>query len=221
MPFPLIPVIIGVGLLIAAAAVPKVVKELRKLLKGKTVAILGRQEVGKTTLLHFLKEGKIPDLRTRTPDPLPGGEFTLQMHGRGEARFSVPQDLPGHTIPAYKDWRAAFESADFVWYLFRADRIVSGELSEVELVQEHLDHLEAWYAELKINNTAPKVILVGVFADQDESFGEDGDFEERVRKSALVSHSSTKLGKADIVVGSQASNEDAKKLVERIKRYLK
>lgn len=222
MPFPLIPLAIGgVLILVASIAVPKVVKEVRKSLKDKTVAILGRQEVGKSTLLHFLKEGKIPDRRTRTPDPLPGGEFTLQVPGKGEAKFSVPQDLPGHTVPAYKDWRAAFESADFVWYLFRADRIVNDEASEIALVQEHLAHLEVWYEELRSENAVPKVILIGVFADQDQSYGEDGYFEERVRNSPLVSHSSTKLGRADIVVGSQASKEDAAKLVERIKRYLK
>lgn len=220
MPFPLIPAFIGVAILVASIAVPKVVKEVRKALNDKTVAILGRQEVGKSTLLHFLKAGKIPDRRTRTPDPMPGGEFTLQRPGKKKTNFSVPQDLPGHTIPAYKDWRAAFESADYVWYLFRADQIVNGEASELDLVEEHLGHLEAWYAELQSKTTPPKIILVGVFADQDESYGEDGYFEERVRKSPLVSHSSTKLGRADIVVGSQASTEEAAKLVERIKRYL-
>lgn len=221
MPLPLIPLLIGAVALIGLAAVPKVVKEVRKALKGKTIAILGRQEVGKSTLLQFLKDGDLPDRRVRTPDPLPGGEFTLKLPGKGESRFSVPHDLPGHTIPAYKDWQAAFYSADFVWYLFRADRIVSSDLAEIALVEEHFAHFEEWYEVRKRKGHPPKVLLIGVFADQDETYGEDGDFEERVRKSALISHSSTKLGRADIIVGSQASKDDAEQLVARIARYLK
>lgn len=222
MPIPLIPVIaIGVSVLVAAIVVPVVVKEVRKALKDKSVAILGRQEVGKSTLLHYLKEGKLPDRRRRTPDPLPGGQFTLQLPGKGEARFSVPQDLPGHTIPAYKDWREAFESSDFVWYLFRSDLIVGGDASEVALVDEHLAHLGDWYSELRSRNAAPKVILVGVFADQDPTYNDDGAFEDRVRNSPLIRQGSVKLGKADIVIGSQASKDGAAKLVARIARYLK
>jgi|GEM_PF-1861404 len=222
MPFPLIPAIIGgVLLLVAVVAVPAVVKEVRKLLKDKSVAILGRQEVGKSTLLHYLREGKLPHRRTRTPDPLPGGQFRLRLPGGGEVRLSVPQDLPGHTVPAYKDWREAFESADFVWYLFRSDLIVNGDASETELVEKHLDHLGDWYAELQRRNAAPKVILVGVFADQDATYNDDGAFEDRVRNSALISQSSVKLGKADIVIGSQASKDGAAMLVKRIARYLK
>lgn len=208
-------------MLVAAIAVPVVVRRVRKALKDKNVAILGRQEVGKSTLLHFLKEGKLPDRRKRTPDPLPGGKFTLQLPGKGEVRFSVPQDLPGHTIPAYKDWRDAFDSADFVWYLFRSDKIVSGDASETSLVTEHLNHLGDWYADLRSRNAAPKVILVGVFADMDTTYNDDGVFEDRVRNSALIRQGSVSLGKADIVIGSQASKEDATKLVDRIARYLK
>lgn len=221
MPFPLIPVVIGVGIVVSSLTVPRVVKGIRKKLSDKTVAILGRQAVGKSTLLHFLKVGSIPSRRKRTPDPVPGGEFSLKVPEKGETSFSVPQDLPGHTVPAYKDWQQAFESADFVWYLFRADLIVQGDRDECQLVEDHLVHLEGWYADRKNKRAEPKVILVGVFADQGTSYSEDGSFEERVRASALISHSSTKLGRADIVVGSQATKEDAKKLVERIARYLK
>jgi hypothetical protein len=222
MPFPLIPVaIVGVSILVAAITVPAIVRSTRKALKDKSIAILGRQEVGKSTLLHFLIEGKLPERRERTPDPLPGGQFTLQLPGKGEVKFSVPQDLPGHTIPAYKDWREAFEAADFVWYLFRSDLIVSGDVSETKLVEEHLDHLGDWFEELRSRNAAPKVILVGVFADRDATYSDDGDFEDRVRKSTPIRQGSVKLGKADIVIGSQVTKDGATKLVERIARYLK
>ena len=125
---------------------------------------------------------------------MPGGQFTRQLRGKGEVKFSVPQDLPGHTIPAYKDWREAFEAADFVWYLFRSDLIVSGDVSETKLVEEHLDHLGDWFEELRSRNAAPKVILVGVFADRDATYSDDGDFEDRVRNSTPIRQGSGKLG---------------------------
>lgn len=221
MPIPLIPLaIVGVSLLAGAIAVPAVVRKIRNALRGKSVAILGPQKVGKTTLLYFLKEGKVPEVSKPTRDPSLGGQFVLKLPGRGEVRFSAPQDLPGHTVPAYKDWREAFETADFVWYLFRADLIANGDVSETKLVEDHLGHLGDWFAALRARKAAPKVILVGVFADCDDTYNDDGDFEDRVRNSTPIRRGSVRLGQADIVTGSQATNDDATKLVERIARYL-
>ena len=105
--------------------------------------------------------------------------------------------------------------------LFRSDLIVSGDVSETKLVEEHLDHLGDWFEELRSRNAAPKVILVGVFADRDATYSDDGDFEDRVRNSTPIRQGSVKLGKADIVIGSQVAKDGATKLVERIARYLK
>lgn len=224
MPLPLL-VPVGIGIVALATVlgigVPLAVKHFGEKAKGKSITILGRQEVGKTTLLHFLSKGKLPDLRTRTPDPLPGETFTLDLQGKSEALFTVPKDLPGHTEPAYKDWKKGFESSDFVWYLFRSDLIVAGDAAEVKLVKEHLDHLVDWYTDLREKKTAvPRVILVGVFADKDPSYSDDGAFEDTVKATPVIKQNAVKLGKADIVIGSQVSKDAAAKLVERITRYL-
>lgn len=224
MPLPLL-VPIGLGILALAAlfgiGVPLAVKRFGEQARGKSITILGRQEVGKTTLLHFLSTGKLPDRRTRTPDPLPGETFTLDIQGKDEVLFTVPKDLPGHTEPAYKDWKEGFESSDFVWYLFRSDLIVAGDTAEVKLVNEHLDHLVDWYTDLRESKAKlPRVILVGVFADKDPSYGNDGAFEDKVKATLVIRQNAVKLGKADIVIGSQESKDAAEKLIERITRYL-
>lgn len=224
MPIPLI-VPIGVGALGLATAlgfgIPKVIKHFGKRARGKSITILGRQEVGKTTLLHFLSKGQLPDSRKRTPDPLPGETFKLPLHGKGEVRFTVPKDLPGHTEPAYKDWKSGFESSDFVWYMFRSDLLVADDKNELKIVKEHLDYLSDWYSDLRDMNAArPRVILVGVFADKDTRFSDDGEFESWVKAIPIIKQNAVKLGKADIVIGSQVSKSSAKQLVERITRYL-
>lgn len=224
MPIPLVvPAVIGIVAVAAALGfgIPLAVKHFGERAKGKSITILGRQEVGKTTLLHFLAKGKLPDRRTRTPDPLPGETFTLEVGGKSEVLFSVPKDLPGHTEPAYKDWKNGFESSDFVWYLFRSDLIAAGDEAEVKLVKEHLDHLGDWYTDLRERKAAmPRVILVGVFADKDPSYRDDGAFESTVKAALVIKQNAVKLGKADIVIGSQISKDAAEKLVERITRYL-
>lgn len=215
----------GIGAVAVAAAIgvgiPRVMKHFREKAKGERITILGRQEVGKTTLLHFLSKGRLPKGRNRTPDPLPGETFTLSLHGKGEIPFTVPKDLPGHTEPAYKDWRSGFESADFVWYLFRSDLIAADDTAELKLVKEHLDHLTDWFTDLRENKSVtPKVILVGVFADLDPSYSNDGEFESRVKDTPVIKQNAVKLGKADIVIGSQVTVEAAKGLVQRITGYL-
>lgn len=218
MPLPLVPVAIGGGVLIVSIAAPAVAREVRKRFGNARVAILGRQEVGKSTLLHFLMEGSFPDQPTRTQDPLPGGRFSLPLPGRSTRRYSVEADLPGHTFPAYKDWRESFESSDFVWYLFRSDLVAAGDADEIALIDEHMAHLADWHSELR--GKAPQVILVGVFADQDPS-RDDAMLEERVRTSTLIRDGAVNLGKADIVVGSQATEGDAARLVGRIASHLR
>lgn len=223
-----IPLLLPISFVIVAVAtalgfgIPEAVKMFRARAKGKSITILGRQEVGKTTLLYFLAKGKLLERRKRTVDPEWGETFTLGIRGKGEVLFTVPNDLPGHTDPSYKDWKNGFTSSNFVLYLFRSDLIAAGDVKEVKLVKEHLDHLSDWYSDLLAKKAAvPKVILVGVFADTAPGHSDVHEFENRVRATPVIKLNAVKLGKADIVIGSQASKPAAAKLVKRIASYLR
>lgn len=119
----------SVGVVAAAAAVittslavkphiVRVVHTVNKRWAGKRVAILGRQSVGKTTLLARLMGEDVSGVRKRTVDPTTGGKFELRI-GKKSVRFRVRHDQPGWAPEnSYKGWREEFDDADFVLYLF-------------------------------------------------------------------------------------------------------
>lgn len=218
MPFPLMPVIAVVVSILGAGAAAAAITKLAKSLSGKRVAILGRQEVGKTTLLQFLRDREAPMESKRTVDPIPGEEFDMQIDGN-DVHWKVKKDLPGNDSPAYKHWKDAFDDSDFVWYLFRADLIANGDADEAQGVKEHLNMLKSWRKERESN--PPKIILIGTWADKCTEFNDDWKaFNQVVKDTQPITNGSLGL-EADVVVGSLATTDAANKLAERIGRYLK
>ncbi len=218
MPIPLlvIPIVAGIAVLAGTTAV-KAVKSKNSV---KRVAILGRKGIGKTSLLQYLRDGELPAHPSSTQYPVPGGVFTLQLPDGSEARCSVAEDLPGSTVPAYKNWHEAFDQAEAVWYLFRADLVAADDADEIELIKGQLSHLEAWHSKLAQRDKAPQVILIGLYADREHTHRRDTSFEDRVRATELIDRASVKLGLADIVAGSLATPAGAERLVERISGHL-
>lgn len=214
MPFPLVPFIAALAVLLGLGAGAAL---LSKKLAGKHVAILGRQQVGKTTLLQYLRDGQVPSESKRTVDPVPGGDFDMDISGK-TVHWKVKKDLPGHDSPAYKHWRDAFEKSDYLWYLFRSDLIANGDPDEIQGVKEHLDMLKTWKNEIGV---APRrVLLIGTWADQDSRFNEKWeDFDQVVKEAIPIKPGSLGLG-ADVVVGSLATTDGANRLAKRIGRYL-
>ena len=213
MPLPLVPIAVIAALLGLGAGVVVLAKSLA----GKHVAILGRQQVGKTTLLQYLRDGKVPSESKRTVDPIPGGDFDMEISGK-TVHWKVKQDLPGNDSPAYKHWRDAFEKADYVWYLFRSDLIANGDPDEVQGVKDHLDMLRTWKNELGENPR--RIMLIGTWADQDSMFNEKWEeFDQVVKQASPIKTGSLGLG-ADVVVGSLATTDGADRLAKRIGRYL-
>jgi len=215
MPLPLVrAVAVVVAVLLGLGAG---VALLSKRLAGKHVAILGRQQVGKMTLLQYLRDGKVPSESKRTVDPVPGGDFDMDISGK-TVHWKVRQDLPGNDSPAYKHWRDAFEKADYVWYLFRSDLIANGDPDEIQAVRDHLDMLKTWKKELGADSR--RVMLIGTWADQDSIFNEKWEeFDLVVKQANPIKTGSLGLG-ADVVVGSLATTDGANRLAKRIGRYL-
>lgn len=217
MAFPLVP--IAVAVVAAGVGLSTSAWFLRRKLSGKRVAILGRQEVGKSTLLYMLRDNRLPDNTTRTTDPIPGGEFEMDLGLRRRARFYVPKDLPGHAAPTWKLWEEAFNGADVVFYLFRSDKLVGDEVGETTLVKEHLNMLVGWHSAVATRKSR-RVLLIGIWADQSELYGIDpAGYIERVKDVSVLHAPSVKLD-ADVLCGSLASDGDARKLIKAMKGYL-
>ena len=167
MPIFLIPIIAVLAALGVIGGLTVVIPRLAKKLAGKNVAILGRQQVGKTTLLHVLKEQRVPTKGRRTVDPAQGGKFSMDLDGKSVG-FHVPNDLPGNHALGYQDWKDAFTGADYVWYLFRSDLIAQGDPTEFKIVRDHFNMFKGWMDANK--SLRPKIILIGTFADLDPRY---------------------------------------------------
>lgn len=222
----------GAGLLLAVGAatvavvmkphVEKAVDDLNKLWAGKRVAVLGRQMVGKTTLLGFLMGKDAPVNSKMTVDPAKGGTFELRI-GKKATRFRVRHDQPGWAPEnSYKGWKEDFDDADFVLYLFRADLVEQGDIQTINLVQEDLNQFKRWLPKWGSKTPAPKIVLIGTWADQSPSFNEDAaKFASLIRKSHPIKLGATKLNKADLVVGSLSTDKDRERLIESLRSYIR
>lgn len=218
MPLPLIPLgVVAVGAL-ATITVKLIKPTLPQKLKGKRVAILGARQTGKTTLLRYLElDGLLEGNIRGTTDANGGGRFELNIQG-ANVMFDVLKDVPGNQDLLFKDWREAVESADYVWYLFRADRLAEDDKDQNDMVRKHLTLLKVWIDEIKTNE--PKVILVGTHADRHPQYGEDLlTVSQRATAADAIKVNAVKL-KASIVVGSLATEESAKRLRKSLRGQL-
>ncbi|WP_431796985.1 hypothetical protein [Microbacterium kunmingense] len=200
----------------------RVVHKVNKLWAGKRVAILGRQWVGKTTLLALLMGQDLSAARKTTVDPNTGASFELRI-GKKTVRFRVRHDQPGWAPElAYKGWREEFDDADFVLYLFRADLIARGDRGTVALVERDLNEFKSWLEQRETGAPVPKVILIGTWADRSPEFAKDAaKFTSRIRKARPIKLGAIKLNKADLVVGSLGAEEDSAKLIASLGEFVR
>lgn len=217
MPIPFI-IVAAILAALGLGGVALLIRRVVKKLAGKRVAIVGRQQVGKTSLLWVLSEGRLPDRARVTVDPDQGGQFSLTV-GQATVDFAVPKDLPGNDGLGFADWKDAFSHADYVWYLFRADLIALGDVGEVALVKSHLDMFKDWMGPTPASG--PKIILIGTWADKHPGFSEDSaGFKRAVASSAPIKIASVKLNNAGLVIGSLLTDKDARALVKSLERRL-
>lgn len=216
MAFPLVSIVLVVAVSVGLGTTAWIV---RMKLSGKRVAILGRQEVGKSTLLYMLRDNKLPDQVIRTTDPIPGGEFEMKLGRRRPTRFIVPKDLPGSAAPTWTVWKEAFNSADIVLYLFRSDKLIEDDDAETGLVQEHLNMLVEWNSAIATRK-ARKILLLGIWADQSDFYSTDpAGYREQLRHVPVLQAPAVKLN-ANVLCGSLASDDEAKRLIKAMKGYL-
>ena len=217
MPLQLIPLVAGgVVLLIGVIGAAMLARKLA----GKRVAILGRQRVGKSTILHLLQHGKIPEASevSETVDPAQGGHFKLEIGGKA-VDFAVPEDVPGNDGLAYADWKKAFTGADYLWYLFRSDLIALGDDAESQLVDEHLTMFKTWIDDAGAH--VPRIILIGTHADMDPGFRKNAStFAKKVIAAHPIKIGQVMLNNAGVIVGSLFENDDAKKLINSLRSRL-
>jgi len=213
MPVPVVLAALG-AVPAAAVATAWYVKRgfARKLAKTR-VAILGNRRVGKSALLDALQKPSHDRALPATAAPL-GGSFEMEISGK-VVRFEVPRDLPGNQRLALQAWKEAFEEAGNIWYLFRADRVVQGDLDEISIIRKHIALLAGWMQQ----GHKPKVVLVGTWAEQDDEWASNREqFIERVSRADPINVALVKLNFASLVVGSLGTPKDAIALVRDLRK---
>jgi hypothetical protein len=190
-------------------------QRLAKRLKNQKVSILGAEKVGKSSLLAALRRPKRDNMLPPTSAP-PQGEFTMQIGG-AEVSFVVPRDLPSNPGVGGHIWKDAFQSADHVWYLFRADLLARADSTTIERVRDDVSLLSAWMK----NANPPKVTLIGTWADADPAWEDDpSGFAERVSSATPIDIAQVLLHKAPVVVGSLETPKNSRRLLDDLARSL-
>lgn len=167
MPLPLIAVIaaivaaVGGSIALATALWPDA--------KGKTVLILGSNQVGKTTLAEFLAKGTIPESYVRT-----AGTRYLDHKGDvqiGELSLKVDRvvDVPGEEL-GIRSWHENAKQADLILYLL--DHSAAHEKAAAKRVQRDCSQLADWRKRGELSKDA-RLLVVVTHLDHDTCW-EDG-----------------------------------------------
>lgn len=204
MAFPVIFLLIAAGAALAGGGLV-LADQLKS--KGVNLALVGRPSSGKSTLLHYLKEGEIPS------SPL--GATTQQEREWVEFGESVVEVIDsGGDETRVRDWQRAVQESDPVLYLFDASLVAGANRPALAAIEADLGHFTRW--RLDSASTA-RFLLVATHADQCT--------EEEIRaidRHQLITRlkNATDTREQDVVLGSLATNEGAKELTGRITKWM-
>ena len=217
MPTPL--VILVIAPVIVGLAVTAALKwdDIVILLKGKRIAILGARGVGKSHMWRFLQTESIPERYDQT---VLGTKIESRRFQLRDLSLSLKagSDFGGEKAD-YAAWYEACENADFVFYLFFADRLLARDSVVESRVRDDAQHICQWFQEQEEKQKkAPRLFFVGTFCDRDPAFASSqlGDYLDRLRKLPVVDEIVKRAGgfrKVTILLGSMRTRDDTEKLV--------
>lgn len=216
MVLPLIPIAI-IGLAGAAAYkfnIGGFSDKAKQMLNGKHIAILGGRGVGKTTLLHFLRTGKIQSSFEQTSiDDYKSFSFKV---GNSELHVKDGHDIGGGHFQ-HSAWRKQIEESDIVFYLINVDKLLNKDTAYINDTKGDLNAIKDAIAEKK-GKTA--VFLIINHADKQSDYSNNRQkFEEKVSKNNLIETAQIELGGSNhcmVKIGSLKDEESANQLLKSI-----
>lgn len=163
----------GSGLVILIAFIAKVYNnpplKVRQTIAGKSLAVIGMQNSGKSSILKFLADGSLPSSWQSPEKPLAYRGRTAKIHKHDEhiaVKLSELKDLG--SAPFDVDRKALVIDADVVFYVFRADKVHANDQGARQRILNDLELVRRWIDERAgaNENKRPKLLLVGTFADK-------------------------------------------------------
>ena len=183
---------------------------------GKDVAVLGAPGVGKSHFIKFLTSGSIPTEYKQTVAPEKAAGRRLQLRDL-DLKIKNMLDVGGG-IEARGQWLKQVARADIVFYLLRADLIISQDAAVEERVLSDARHIKDW---LKGRKPRPALCIVGTHCDHNSSFRGQfdnchGDYVRRFRKRKVVHRLLMECGGVSqvlLVIGSMKTVQSTEELV--------
>ena len=222
MPVPVL-IWIGFGVVSLLAGTTLAWDKIQIALRGQRLAVLGARGVGKTHLIKFLTTGSIPLEYKQTLAPGKIDAKRLQLRDL-DLKVKDMLDVSGDKA-AYGDWKEQHDQADIVFYLLRADKLISKDPATESRVRADLTHIGSW---LTGKHPRPKFFIVGTHCDLDNEFANFsdknfGDYRDRFQRlpviSELVAHGGGSQ-QAKVVLGSMKTVEGTEALVYQIFRQV-
>lgn len=216
MPIPVVAGILAIlGLLGGAFVIAVNWDAIVLALTGKTLAVLGVQETGKTTLIKFITEGTVSEQYKATAGSVntSGRRFALK-----ELRLDVAagRDVGGGE-DNYSQWGKLVRQADYVLYLIRYDQLA--EPDHAERVRSDLGQITGWLA---ARATRPPFWLIVTHVDLDPKYLHPDDEARKRLANELAQHPLLREAlikgrngdaRGGLVVGSLRTPQDAELLV--------
>lgn len=217
MPIPLLIPVAIVGGAAAGAAVKAWRRHQDAKRAPKAIAVVGRRGAGKTTLITYLRDRRLPAQVSATGAPSEGGLIELELSAEptaGSESFLIKSDLPGDDALGFPLWRDEVSRADIVCYLFRADLLLAGDSRETGRVKQDLLMMQGW-----VTSGKPKrFVLIGTSAQRHPEYAVESHeaFRGRVDAIPVIRINRPPLNNARLIVGD-LSDVDA---ATRLRRHL-
>ncbi len=171
-----------------------------------TVALIGRQHAGKTTMLTFLASGKVPP--SQAPTTSWKGPQTIQFKNKTFQAFDTAGDR-------LKQWHRALDSCANVLYLFDASLIARADAGALSAITADTDHIKDY---LSKTNRELDFTLVGTHSDLFTDVKQD---EVTVREHQVVRELQRicGTGRDGLIIGSLSDDKNAKSLTKLVIRH--
>lgn len=186
--------------------------DIKKMWADESIAIFGPPAVGKTMMANFLSTGEVPEdpkqtLKSKKYKGMKLAELGLKIN-------SIFDN--GGATDLYKEWKKDFNESNIIFYLFRADLILSKNQDHIKRILRDFKHIGEW-----TNESPKKIFMIGTFTDKiEESSSDDASkYTKALKDSDAIKRVISHVGGTDNVKihsGSLKSDEETMSLVRAI-----
>jgi len=187
---------------------------------GKRLTILGERGTGKTHLFHFLEYGHLPRSYIPTPTIDKKANFPTRMKSSSGENIAFEHNVDVSGDETYLNvWRDCCESADWIIYLLRADKVMAGDVTSLKRIESDVAYISECLLERKAR--PEKIAIVGTHCDLDPKYKHDraSEYQDSFRRTRCIERLDCFFGgkpRPVILAGSLRDDAGAQRLLNEI-----